>query len=152
MGGWTDTAVVAQAALLVEDKDVRSSRRPVLQRDLLRGAVRQELKVEVPVSGPLLDLRKRIAGIGVAHFLSRRFDEAATKFVISLEELPTWAVTCRFLASCYAHMGRLSEAREIVVRLRTTTSVVVPEVVPFRNPEHRELFLSGLRLAAGETT
>jgi hypothetical protein len=27
----------------------------------------------------------------------------------------------------------------------------VPSVIPFRNPEHRELFLSGLRLAAGET-
>jgi len=28
---------------------------------------------------------------------------------------------------------------------------VVPSVVPYRSPEHRELFLSGLRLAAGET-
>jgi hypothetical protein len=27
----------------------------------------------------------------------------------------------------------------------------VPRVVPYRNPEHRELFLSGLRLAADET-
>jgi hypothetical protein len=76
--------------------------------------------------------------------------EAAANFVISLEELPTWAVTYRFLASCFAHMGRLSEAREIVARLLTITPVVVPEVVPFRNPEHRELFLSGLRLAAAE--
>ena len=95
---------------------------------------------------------RHLTGIGVAHFFNRRFNEAAAKLVISLEELPTWAVTCRFLASCYAHMGRLTEAREIVARLRTITSVVVPEVVPFRNPQHRELFLSGLRLAAGETT
>ena len=93
-----------------------------------------------------------LTGIGIAHFLSRRFDEAATKLVVSLEELPTWTVTYRFLASCYAHMGRLDAAREIVARLRTITPVVVPEVVPFRNPEHRERFLSGLRLAAGETT
>jgi hypothetical protein len=28
--------------------------------------------------------------------------------------------------------------------------VVVPSVIPYRNPEHRELLLSGLRLAAGE--
>jgi adenylate cyclase len=91
-----------------------------------------------------------LTGIGVAHILSRRFDDAAAKLVVSLEELPNWAVTYRFLASCYAHMGRLGEAREIVARLRTITPVVVPEVVPFRNPEHRELFLSGLRLAAGE--
>jgi hypothetical protein len=49
-------------------------------------------------------------------------------------------------------MGRLDEAREIVKRLRGITSVVVPKVIPYRNPEHRELFLSGLRLAIGEAT
>jgi len=59
-------------------------------------------------------------------------------------------VTYRFLASCYAHMGRLEDAREIVTRLRAITSVVVPKATPYRNPEQRELFLSGLRLAAGE--
>jgi len=95
---------------------------------------------------------RHLTGIGVAHFFNRRFNVAAAKLVISLEELPTWAVTYRFLASCYAHMGRLGEAREIVARLLAITPVVVPEVVPFRNPEHRELFLSGLRLAAAEAT
>jgi len=48
-------------------------------------------------------------------------------------------------------MGRLDEAREIVERLRTITPVVMPGARQLRNPEHRELFLSGLRLAAGET-
>jgi hypothetical protein len=48
-------------------------------------------------------------------------------------------------------MGRLSEAREIVERLRAITPVVVPSVMLYRNSEHRELFLSGLQLAAGET-
>ena len=95
---------------------------------------------------------RHLTGTGVAHFLSRRFNEAAARFVVSLEELPTWAVTYRFLASCYAHMGRLDEAREIVKRLQEITPVVVPSGLPFRNPEHRELLLSGLRLAAGETT
>jgi hypothetical protein len=47
-------------------------------------------------------------------------------------------------------MGRFDEAQKIVKRLRTITPVVVPSVVPYRDPEHRELFLSGLRLAAGE--
>jgi pentatricopeptide repeat protein len=59
-------------------------------------------------------------------------------------------VTYRLLASCYAHVGRLDEAREIVNRLRAITPVVVPSVIRYRNPEHRELFLSGLRLAVGE--
>jgi hypothetical protein len=49
-------------------------------------------------------------------------------------------------------MGRLDEARAIVARLRAITPLVVPKDPPFRNPEHRELFLSGLRLAAGEAT
>jgi hypothetical protein len=49
-------------------------------------------------------------------------------------------------------MGRLDEAREIVDRLRTITPVVVPGARQLRNAEHRELFLSGLRLAAGKAT
>ena len=48
-------------------------------------------------------------------------------------------------------MGRLDEAREIVTRLRAITSVVIPDASYLRNAEHRELYLSGLRLAAGET-
>jgi hypothetical protein len=49
-------------------------------------------------------------------------------------------------------MGRLEEARVIIERLRTISPVVVPELNHFRNPEHRERFLSGLRLAAREAT
>jgi hypothetical protein len=37
-----------------------------------------------------------------------------------------------------------------VERLRAITPVVMPRTLPQRNPEHRELFLSGLRLATGE--
>ena len=48
-------------------------------------------------------------------------------------------------------MGRLDDAREIVRRLRAVTPVVVPNGTPYRNAEQHELFLSGLRLAAGET-
>jgi adenylate cyclase len=57
----------------------------------------------------------------------------------------------RFLAACYAHMGRLDDAREIVGRLRAITPVVIPDASHYRNPQHRELYLSGLRLAAGES-
>jgi adenylate cyclase len=91
-----------------------------------------------------------LLGIGEILFLKRRFDEASTKLLASLEQLPTHAITHRLLASCYAHMARLEEAREIANRLRAITAVVVPGVVLYRNPEHRELFLSGLRLAAGQ--
>ena len=90
--------------------------------------------------------------IGIALFFSRRFDEAVRQLLASLEQLPTLTPAYRFLASCYAHMGRLDEAHQIVERLRAITPVVVPADTPYRNPEHRELFLSGLRLAAGEET
>ena len=49
-------------------------------------------------------------------------------------------------------MGRLDEAREIVDRLRAITPAVIADASYLRNAGHRELYLSGLRLAAGETT
>lgn len=88
--------------------------------------------------------------IGIAHFFNRRFDEAAAKLLVVLEETPSWTMPYRVLAACYAHMGRLDDAREIVKRLRAVTSAVVPSITPFRNPEHRKLLMSGLGLAAGE--
>ena len=101
-----------------------------------------------------LSPRDRVAfyliGIGEALFLKRSFAEAVAKLLASLEQLPTHAVTYRLAACCYAHMGRLDEARKIVGRLRLITPVVVPSVTPYRNADHRELFLSGLRLAMGE--
>ena len=89
-------------------------------------------------------------GIGEAHFFARRFDEAAANLLASLDLAPTFPVTYRVLASCYAHMGRLDEARAIVRRLRAITPAVMEPATRYRNPELRELFLSGLRLAAGE--
>jgi len=93
---------------------------------------------------------RHLTGIGVSHFLSRRFVEAAASLAVSLEEIPSWPVTCRFLAACYTHLGRLDEAREAVARLRSITPAVVAGATPFRSPDHRELLLSGLRVAAGE--
>jgi pentatricopeptide repeat protein len=90
-------------------------------------------------------------GIGEAHFFSRRFDDAAANLLASLELAPSFPVTYRVLAACYAHMGRFDEARDVVRRLRVITPVVVESAIRYRNPEHRELYLSGLRLAAGET-
>jgi len=48
-------------------------------------------------------------------------------------------------------MGRLDEAGATIARLRAITPLVVPSDVPLRSPEDLELYLSGLRLAAGET-
>jgi len=90
--------------------------------------------------------------IGTAHFVSRRFDAAVPQLLLAIQEDPAFPAPYRYLAACYAHMGRLDEARAIVEQLRAITCVVMPDASFLRNAEHHELFLSGLRLAAGETT
>jgi adenylate cyclase len=92
-----------------------------------------------------------LTGIGIAHFFNRRFDDAVNNLSLSLEELPSYVATYRFLASSYAHLGRLGEAKALVARLRHLTTIVVPKTPPYRDSDQRELYLSGLRLAAGET-
>jgi adenylate cyclase len=88
--------------------------------------------------------------IGACHFISRHFDEALPKLLLALEETPNSPVPYRYLAACYAHMGRLEEARDVVKRLRAITPAVMPpDIMYLRNAEHRELYLSGLRLASG---
>jgi TolB-like protein len=88
--------------------------------------------------------------IGAAHFFNRRFNEAVPKLLLAIPEDPSFPQPYRYLAACYAQMGRLDDAREIVTRLRAITPVAIPDASYLRNPEHRELFLSGLRLAMGE--
>ena len=88
--------------------------------------------------------------IGMAHFLACRFDTALAKLLVAVQETPAWPWPYRGLAACYAHMGRLDEARGVIVQLQALTTELLPRSLPFRKPEHRELFLSGLRLAAGE--
>jgi adenylate cyclase len=90
--------------------------------------------------------------IGFAHFISRRFDKAVPKLLIAIQDDPSFPESYRALAACYAHMGKLDEARQTVNRLRAVSSVVIPDASYLRNAEQRELYLSGLRLAAGETT
>jgi adenylate cyclase len=90
--------------------------------------------------------------IGGAHFLARRFDEAVPKLLLAIQEDASHPLPYRYLAACYAQMGRLDDAREIIARLRRITPAVMHDASYLRNPEHRELFLSGLRLAAGEAT
>jgi adenylate cyclase len=90
--------------------------------------------------------------LGQAHFFSRRFDEAVPKLLLAIQEDPSYPQPHRFLAACYAHMGQVGEARQIVKRLRAIAPVLVSNADYLRNPEHRELYLSGLRLAANEVT
>ena len=88
--------------------------------------------------------------IGAAYFASRRFREAVPKLLLAIQEDPSFTGPYRHLAACYAHMGQLDDARDILNRLRAITPVVVTDLSRYRRPEHRELLLSGLRLAAGD--
>jgi adenylate cyclase len=94
---------------------------------------------------------RALFGTGIGHFFAGRLDDARATLLRSLQEFPGWAPNYRFLAACCAQMGRMEEARELIRRLRDITPVVVPDASHWRNPEHRELYLSGLRLAASET-
>jgi len=101
---------------------------------------------------PRARVGQTFALIGRAHFFARRFDDAVPKLLLAIQDDPSFPQPYRTLAACYAHMGRLDDARAIVDRLRTITSVVIPDASFLRTAELRELYLSGLRLAAGEAT
>jgi adenylate cyclase len=114
-----------------------------------------DLSIEHVKASLRLSPRARIgfpfAVIGQAHFVSRRYDKALPNLLLAIQDDPSFPPPYRNLAACYAHMGRLDEARDVVRRLRAITPAVISPNVQLRNPEHRDLLLSGLRLAAGET-
>jgi adenylate cyclase len=91
--------------------------------------------------------------IGEAYFFKREFDVAVSKLLLAVQDNPGAPPAYRTLAACYAHMGRLDEARTVIAKLCTITTKVLPkkQAMPWRVPEYRELFLSGVRLAAGDS-
>jgi adenylate cyclase len=91
-----------------------------------------------------------LSAMGMAYFFKHQFDQAASMLVSAIQDHPGFPGSYRTLAACYAHMGRLDEARAILARLRLITPLVVPPDRPHRNPADHELLLSGLRLAVGE--
>jgi tetratricopeptide (TPR) repeat protein len=99
---------------------------------------------------PLAKVSPAFLILGAAHFFSRRFDAALPELLRAIQDDPGFPIPYRLLASCYAHLGRLDDAREIVGRLRTITPVVISDAGTPRNPEHREMLLAGLRLAAAD--
>jgi TolB-like protein len=97
--------------------------------------------------------RPYLTGIGVAHLFSRRYREATEALSASLDELPGWPTTYRFLAASYVHLGRREKAHEMFDRLRAITPAALPVVdcsgnSPFRNREQSALYAEGLRVAA----
>jgi adenylate cyclase len=87
--------------------------------------------------------------IGAAHFFARRFEQALPTLLLASQDDPTDPHPFRYLAACYAHMGRLDDARAISARLRVIGDAPVPNLNYLRNATYREFYQSGLRLAAG---
>jgi len=58
-----------------------------------------------------------------------------------------------YLASCYAHMGRLGEAREVIERLSMLTPPTEdPPVMITQHAGERAFFLAGYREAIGASS
>lgn len=167
-----DPAVLANAALALaffgEDIDAMTAlveRALVLNSNYARGwhisgllrlwAGRPDTAIEHFEASLRLSPYARVGAsrtdLGTAYFFGRRLNEAVPKLILAIQEDPSFPLPYRYLAACYAHMDRLDDARGIVERLRNISSVVIPDASYLRNAEHRELFLSGLRLALGET-
>ena len=117
-------------------------------------AGQHDLAIEHAETSMRLSPRERrgttLSLIAENYFFKREFDEAVSKLLLSIQDHPGYPHSYRILAACYAHMGRLDEARVVVDQLRALTSQIVPSASRFRIAADRELFLSGLRLAAGE--
>jgi TolB-like protein len=99
---------------------------------------------------PRAQMGMHLTFLGIAYFFDRRFDLAAPKLLAAIQQMPSYLTPYRFLVACYAHMGRLAEAREVVTTLNGFGAGLEPRVTIWRKPEHQQLLLSGLRLAIGD--
>jgi adenylate cyclase len=95
--------------------------------------------------------RRSIAGIGIAHFFDRCFDEAIPRLRVVVQEFPQWATPYCVLAACYAHLGHDREAQTVAARLKGVDPSLVPTAAQFQNARHRELMVPGLELAARQS-
>jgi adenylate cyclase len=88
--------------------------------------------------------------LGLAYLCKRQFDRAAQHLKMAVQEHPGAPHITRNLAACYAHMGRLAEAREMFERVRAMGAPIIHE--QSRGSEHENLIEAGLRLAMGQET
>jgi adenylate cyclase len=105
----------------------------------LSGAIRSfagehDLAIEHIATSLRLSPRERmgqpLSVMGLAYFFKRQFDEAAANLLLAIQDNPGSTNPYRYLAACYAHMGRLNEARAVVAKLRANTPLVMPSDLP----------------------
>jgi TolB-like protein/class 3 adenylate cyclase len=110
----------------------------------------ERLQISLRLS-PRARIGPQLFVLGTQYFFKRQFEEAARHLQMTIQEQPGFALAHRTLAACYAHMGRLSDARDVIKRLREIAPVIPTHPSPNRKSEDRALLESGLRLAMGET-
>jgi adenylate cyclase len=90
--------------------------------------------------------------IAAAHMTCHRFSEALSVILVLIEEDPS-PIAYQALIACYAHLGRLPEAREALSRLRSISSEVAPLASRLARlvPEFCKLVQSGLQLVIADS-
>ncbi len=85
-----------------------------------------------------------------AYFIEGRYEEAAAQAQKAIRVAPQNPTYRRQLASCYALLGRMDDARGALrdyLRLEPDHTIADVSKIPASNPEHLERFLEGLRMA-----
>jgi adenylate cyclase len=91
----------------------------------------------------------RLADLGCARLLQRRFDEAIALLRQSLELRPIFAPGHAWLAAALGHAGRLDEARAALAKFQVIGVGTVEAFAErrFKKPGNKALFLEGIDLA-----
>jgi pentatricopeptide repeat protein len=86
--------------------------------------------------------------MAAAHISCRRFADAIPKLLLALQEDAS-PIAYQCLIACYAHLGRLDEAREMLSRMRSVTPGMAPPATRIGKlmPQLMEIVVSGLQLA-----
>jgi tetratricopeptide (TPR) repeat protein len=91
------------------------------------------------------------AGIGLAHFLAGRYDEAWSWAERALLDNPSFYPALRMAAASHALAGRLERAKSVMARLRGLDPALrishVKDILPLRRAEDSSRYAEGLRLA-----
>lgn len=107
--------------------------------------IQMAMRLNPRFSAPYIEVQGR------AYFILRRYDQAIGQFVDCVSRDPE-SLTCRrFLAAAYGLAGRMEDAKwqaeEILSRDPDLTLQNDDHGLQFKNPDQRDLYYSGLRIA-----
>jgi predicted Zn-dependent protease len=90
-------------------------------------------------------------GVGMAHLMAKRFDEARAWAEKSFRDVPIFPMSAAVIASSCAHAGRMDDARRAVADVRRLDPGLrlstLDDWLPYARAEDFALFSDGLRKA-----